>query len=209
MPVVAIYFNAMNKSNYSNASLLMTTYYCNWKDFPFMNVFRDHFKAFSEEKGETSIHLLLKQINDYQIDEKVLEFKYKNVSAFSECSSIFNFDLSFKSTSYANYPVFINEEEDQTGNSLFLNLIYKEFVKIIDSLQENEYHPFIPYQTSYSLQSPVDPTPDYLHMLIERFDSSRKETSNRLYKLKRKLLELYKKPTDFPFEIPNAVWKNT
>ena len=205
LPHVAVFFAAMKKSNYTNATFLMHINYKHWLSckFSFLKVFDEHFKAFSEERGESSIHLLLKQINDFNIDLDSLDKKYQNVAAFTGCYSVFNFPLSFKASNPKSFSL-----DPEDFSHVYFDGIYITFLEIVDKIRENQYMPYIPSRKGLNSFCPKITLTDNCYAdLNNNFDSARQKSQKKLFSILKNLKEKYRKPISFPWDLPLAVWK--
>ena len=197
---------ALGKSNYANATLLMLVYFSHWKseNFSFVSIFKNNFKAFSEEKGEASIHLLQKQINDFKIDLDSLNCKFQNVSAFTQCMNIFNFDLSHKNSKVKSFPML--PLANQIPPTPF-DMISVNFLEIIKKIEDNTYRCFIHDTKALKLTSQLDSVDtDVYNSLIRNFDRAPANAQKRLFSLKISLKKKYKKPAQLPWEFEVANW---
>ena len=209
LPTVAKYFQFLGKPNYARACLLMSIYHTYWvsKQFPFVDSIHENFKAFSEEKGESSIHLLLSRIRDYQIDEDNINEKYKDVAAFMECDQFFNIHLHADSYSQTYH---ITPTDKKNSHDLFLKNIKNSMLIVIDKIILDDHLPYLEGLPSYKKSSPlatkVQVDAYYLYH-FNSYNQSSDETSKLLYKLKRTLTKYYKKPRNFSWVLQDAKWR--
>lgn len=194
----------MNKYNYSNATLLMSLYHCYWssKKFPFMHIFHHHLTAFSEEKGESSIHLLLKQIRNHMIDYDVLSEKFRNITVFNKCSEIYSFSLSRKQCSTKKFEMKNYQNVDD-------NIQFKIFTNFSTQLYLilNDQFDIFCSNKSYKSSSMKDNSLDMCTTLYDNYKQSQNLCAANCNKLFAKVKKPFKKPDYWPFLLDNLVWK--
>ena len=187
----------------------MSIYHTYWvsKQFPFVDSIHQNFKAFSEEKGESSIHLLLSRIRDHQIDMDNINVKYQDVAAFMECDQFFNVHLHADSYSQTYH---ITPSDAENSHDLFIKKLRDSMLLVIDDIILDKHLPYLEGLPSYKNVSPLATSVQadaYYLSHFNSFNRSSEETSKLLYKLKRTLKKYYKKPPNFSWVLPGAEWR--
>lgn len=188
----------------------MSFYYKNWKlsqhiIIPYLH---NHFSAFSEEKGESSIHQLLTQINDFKYDIDIFSSKYQNVAAYMGCAPIFDFKLSYKETIHSKYSISNdtynpNSSDDQLMDNLTISI--QEYFNMI-KIDKSFY--IFKLSQSYSNDTEMEHYENYCSTLIENFEKNiLNYATTKLSNIPKLLQKKYVKPDEFPIDIPTANWQ--
>mgnify|MGYP005991429793 CR=1 FL=1 len=135
LPVACVWFKLFRATNYANACQVFWLQWMEWDstDHPLADFLRRHFKACSEEYGESAIHVLMTHIREWDYTGPNMKRRWIESSLAANCFEFFEIPSSHRGSSTKWY------SEDECGD-LMLS-VCNEFIHACHEVSEDSYLP--------------------------------------------------------------------
>jgi hypothetical protein len=184
LPKVLTWLLALGRTNYFNSFSLTLLHYNYWLEHnhPAREVLIRDFKAFSEERGEISIHELLTHLRDWNFLGSRLDLFYRETRA-----SHIAFDrLKVDSRSHKDSSV---KRFDLDHLSRYLQLAHAAMNDIQQMTIDGQLVPFAISSSQVTLESQCTANPEYWAKLWRKFVRRDFSASKKFLELERVLKE--------------------
>ena len=129
-----LFFRCSNYANSVAVSLALWLQLRNW-NHPLMAWLKVHFKATSEEYGETAIHFMSSHLNECNYDGKILEERWTDSAVAMEICSELDLSLSHKPSCPKMF---------QFSNPNYVyRAIHRSYVQLMSDIESNSHRCFV------------------------------------------------------------------
>ena len=162
LPAACVWFSSFNASNYANACQVFALQWAEWLsvDHPVLEFLDQHFKATSEEYGESAIHMLMTHIREWNYTGPNMKKRWLESSVASDCFDFFQIPVTHRASCTKWY------SEDGCGQ--LMTQVCQEFLHVCNEVAEGDYSPLVRLDGYRNLDQVSDDMRPWNHFVAAR-----------------------------------------